>query len=89
MTSQDFFNRATALQARIIRGESNETPVMAWAAVCRACANASNAKRNEIAAIAGPVPSYTRAELNWFNNLERVWWVARAQVETLAEKAAA
>jgi len=86
MTAEGFYQQAVTLQGRIIRGESNERPVQAWAAVCRACANASNAKRTELLAFAKY--GYTRSELSWFNNLERIWWVARAQVETLAARAA-
>lgn len=86
MTAQDHFEEAQRLQARIIRGESNERLVQSWAAVCRACARANDAKRNELQAVAQY--GYTRLELNWFNNLERVWWTARAQVQTLAGEAA-
>ena len=78
MTSQDHINQARALRDRIISGQSNEAPIQAWAAVSRACANASNAYRKEQNGIHG------RAQQSWLNNLDAIWWPARAQVETLA-----
>jgi hypothetical protein len=80
MSAQELYEEASRLHWQIVRGESNERPITAWAAVCRTCARASNAKRNELADVAKY--GYTRLELNWFNNLERIWWTARAQVET-------
>ena len=76
--------RAIELRDRIASGQSNEPTVMAWAAVCRECAKANNAKRQELDGRA----AYTRLELGFFNNLNRVWWPAKAQVETLARMAA-
>jgi len=77
-TAYDFYNEAIALRNNIVAGKTNETPIMAWAAVCRACAKANNAKRNEMGRNVA-----TRLDLSFFNNLDRVWWVAKAQVETL------
>lgn len=85
MTADDHFQEARRLRALIVTGATNQTPIQGWASVCRACYRASNAKRAELAAH----DAYTRLELNWFNNLESVWWPARAQVETLAKRAAA
>jgi hypothetical protein len=83
----DHYNDAIALRDRIISGQSNERPVQAWAAVCRACAKANNAYRAEFDAKSFGC-GYTRFELSMLNNLERVWWTARAQVETLGRMAA-
>lgn len=77
-TAHDFYAEAIALRSRAIAGQTNETPILAWAAVCRACAKANNAKRNELAKF----DYYTRLELNFFNNLNRIWFDARAQVES-------
>ncbi len=81
-TGHDYYNEAIALRDRIISGQSNERPIMAWAAVCRACANANNAYRREFGGFHG------RLEIGKLNNLDRVWWPARAQVETLGRMAA-
>lgn len=82
-TSHDHYKAAIALRDRIISGQSNELPVQAWAHVCRACAKANDAKRRELD---GRV--HGRADHSFFNNLDRVWWAAKAQVETLARKVA-
>lgn len=81
-TGHDFYNEAITLRNRIVAGQSNERPVQAWAAVCRACANASNAYHREFD---GRI--HGRLENNAFNNLDRVWWHAKAQVETLGRVA--
>lgn len=82
-TAHDHYKRAIELKNRIIAGQSNETPVQAWAGVCRACAKASNAKWNELGdRVHGP------SQHSFFNNLDRVWWAAKAQVETLARQVA-
>lgn len=87
MTAGDrHYEEARRLRDLITSSASNERPIMAWAAVCRECAKASNAKRNELAAD-GRI-AYTRSECNWFSNLDRIWWYAQAQVETRAVKAA-
>jgi hypothetical protein len=77
-TSYELYQEANALYHRVASGHTNETPIMAWAGVCRACAKASNATRNELQGY----DYYTRLELNFFNNLDRIWSVAKAQVET-------
>jgi hypothetical protein len=46
-TGHDHYNEAIALRDRIISGQSNERPVQAWAAVCRACAKANDSYRRE------------------------------------------
>lgn len=81
-TGHDYYNEAIALRDRIISGQSNERPVQAWASVCRACAKANNAYRREFDARSFG-QGYTRFELSMLNNLDRVWWTAKAQVETL------
>ena len=73
---------AKSLRDRILRGQSNELPVQAWAAVCRACAKATDAFRRENAGCA----AYGRRHHVWLNNLDAIWWAAKAQVETLARK---
>jgi len=83
MNSDEHYKAAISLRNRVLDGKTNETPVMAWAAVCRECAKANDAKRREINSLV-----YTRSELAFFNNLDRVWWYAKAQVETLARRAA-
>jgi hypothetical protein len=77
------YNEARRLQGLAISG-SNQTPVQAWAAVCRQCAIANDKFRNALK----DHLSYTRLELNFLNNLERIWGPARAQVEHNARKAA-
>lgn len=77
-TSYEFYNEARTLRDRIVRRQTNETPVQAWAAVCRACANANDAFRRENQGVHG------RRHQAFLNNLDAIWWVAKAQVETLA-----
>lgn len=77
----DHYNEAVALRNRIIAGQSNERPVMAWAAVCRSCAKANDAFRHEETGVHG------RRHQSFLNNLDAIWWVAKAQVETLARRA--
>lgn len=84
-TARDHYLEAIALRDRIFRKQTNETPIMAWAHVCRACAKANDAKHRELAGKLW----YGRMDLNFFNNLDSVWWYAKAQVETLARKAGA
>lgn len=67
---------------RVAAGQHNETKIQAWAGVCRAFAIANNAYRKECDARACG-RGYTRFELSQFNNIDRLWWVAKAQVETL------
>lgn len=80
--SHDHYNAAIALRDRIVRGQSNERPVQAWAAVARECAIALN---KFLAENAGRV--HGRSHHSFLDNLDRVSWFARAQVETLARKA--
>lgn len=75
-TAIDLYNNALRLRDRAVSGQSNELPVQTWAAVCRECAKASNAKRHELNGL-----DATRLDLSFFNNLNRVWWYAKAQVE--------
>ncbi len=70
------YENAMALRSRILSGQTNETPVMAWAAVCRECANADRALR---ASLDGQPCG--RLELNFLNNLGAIWWFAKAQRE--------
>ena len=90
-TVHNFYNEAIALRNRIVSRQSNERPIMAWAAVCRACAKAHDAYRREFYRREFDARSggrgYTRLELNTMNNLDRVWWCAKAQVETLGRAA--
>ncbi|WP_234053639.1 MULTISPECIES: hypothetical protein [unclassified Xanthobacter] len=80
MTAADeFYKNAIALRGRIVAGRSNERPVQAWAAVARECAKASDAMRRELGNRV-----HGRAQQAWFNNLDKLWWAAKAQVETLA-----
>lgn len=76
-TAHDHYLNAIRLRDRIVSDQSNEPPVMAWAAVCRECAKANSAKRRELDGLS----AYTRLELSFFSNLDRVWWFAKAQVE--------
>jgi hypothetical protein len=82
--ADEFYRVALALRDRIVSGQSNERPVQAWAAVCRACSNANNAMHRELA---GRV--HGRAQHVWFSNLDKIWWAAKAQVETIARGVAA
>lgn len=86
-TSSQLIEEARNLYYRVAAGQTNETKIMAWAGVCRAFAKASNAYRADCDARACG-RGYTRFELNQFNNIDRLWWVAKAQVETLGRRAA-
>ena len=81
-TAHEHYRKAVELRNRIVAGQSNERPVQAWAAVCRQCAKANDAMRRELG---GKV--HTRLDHSFFNNLDRIWWAAKAQVETLARAA--
>ena len=78
-TAHDHYKAAIALRNRILDGAVNETPVQAWAAVARECAKAESKffAENE-----GRV--HGRSHQSFLNNLDRVAWYARAQVETIA-----
>jgi hypothetical protein len=82
-TAHDHYKAAIALRDRIISRQVNDTPVQAWAAVCRECAKANDkfGRENE-----GRV--HGRSQQSFLNNLDRVWWAAKAQVETLARQVA-
>jgi len=84
-TGHDFYLEAVRLRNSIVAGQSVGSPIMNWAAVCRACAKANNAYRAEFDSRAKNT-GYTRFELNQLDNLDRVWWTAKAQVETLSRK---
>lgn len=77
------YNEARRLQGLALCG-SNQTPVQAWAAVYRQCANANFRFRESLK----DQLSYTRSELCFLNNLERIWGTARAQVAHYQNKAA-
>lgn len=81
-TARDHYTAAIALRDRIIGGQSNETPAQAWAAVARQCAIANDKfwaeQGNRI---------HGRSQQSFLNNLDRVWWHARAAVETIAKAA--
>ena len=77
------YNNAVALRARILAGPSNQTPVMAWATVCRECAAADFAFRTELKG-----QPCGRSELSFLNNLDAIWWWAKAQREHYAKVAA-
>jgi hypothetical protein len=85
-TGHDHYNEAVALRNRIVSGQSNEPAIQAWAAVCRACAKANDAYRAEFSALSGGM-GYTRFELAQLDNLGRVWWWAKAQIETIRRAA--
>lgn len=78
--SDHHFGTAVALRNRIIAKQTNETPIQAWAAVCRECANANNAKRRELAG----KPFHSFSDNRFFTRLDRIWDVAKAQVEALS-----
>jgi len=82
MNSLEIYKNAIRLRDLARDGKSNQTPVMAWAAVARECANAERAFRDERG---GKV--YGRADLAFLDSISRVNWFARAQVETLARAA--
>ena len=70
------YTNAVALRNRIVAGQTNQTPVMAWAGVCRECAAADHALRS-----ANAGQSLGRLELNFLNSLDAIWWTAKAQRE--------
>lgn len=75
-TSHQLYDEMIALRNRVIAGQSNLPAIQAWAAVARACVWASRARREERNG------DYTRLDLNFFNNISRIEWFARAQIET-------
>lgn len=83
-TAYDHYKAAIALRDRVLGGKSNQTPVQAWASVCRECAKAESKffAENE-----GRV--HGASQRSFLNNLDRVWWAAKAQVETLSRAALA
>lgn len=82
-TADDHYNEALSIRDRILSGSTNERLVQAWASVCRECAKANDKYWAELG---GRV--HGRAQQAFFANLDRVWWNAKAQVETLAKMAA-
>ncbi len=78
MNAHGHYELALQLRNRIIAGQSNETPVQAWAGVVRNCAIAASKFRAEVNQM-----TYTRAELAFLNNIDRIWQPAKAQVQTL------
>jgi hypothetical protein len=82
-TAEYHLNAAIDLRGRILARQSNETPVQAWAGVCRQCAFADAAKRMELAS----KPCHSFSDNRWFARLDRIWWTAKAQVETLGKAA--
>jgi hypothetical protein len=73
----DIYRNAIAMRDRILSGMSNETPVQAWAAVCRECAKANDGRRLELLHKA----AHSHADNQFFARLDRVWDYARGQVE--------
>lgn len=83
-TYHDHLSAAAGLRDRILSGSTNETPVRAWAAVCRECAFANEKARAALADNAAPVhPSKA-----FLNSLQQLWWFAKAQHEALVRRAA-
>jgi hypothetical protein len=80
-TSHEHYKTAIALRDRILSGRSNERAVQAWASVARHCAIANDLFRREESGIHG------RRHQAFLSNLDKVWWAAKAQVETLARAA--
>jgi len=81
-TSHEFYRTAIQLRDRIISGQSNELPVQARAAVARECAKANNAFGIEQGSRA-----HGRSQQAFLSNLDKIWWAAKAQVETLGREA--
>lgn len=81
-TSHDHFKAAVALRNRIVSGQTNETPVQAWAAVARQCAIANDKFWAEQGS-----RIHGRAQQAFLSNLDKISWAARAQVETLGRGA--
>ena len=82
MDAYDHYTAAVALKGRIVAGESNQRPVKAWAAVARQCAIASDKFWAEQGKRV-----HGRSQQAFLSNLDKIWWAARAQVETLARAA--
>jgi hypothetical protein len=82
-TAYDHLAAAIALRDRIVAKQTNETPVQAWAGVCRQCAIASDAMHRELAGKA----HHSFSDNRFFARLDRIWWNAKAQVEALAKAA--
>ena len=80
--SHHHYQQALTLRDQIVLGQRNEPAVLSWAAVARQCAIANDKFRAESA---GRV--HGRRHQAFLENLDRVWWAARAQVETIARAA--
>jgi hypothetical protein len=81
MTAHEIYTAAHAKYLRIVAGDINETQIMAWASVARSCQHAKDAFRRENADYA----YYGRWQLSFLDNVERIHWIARANVESLAK----
>lgn len=81
-TAHDHYAAAIALKNRIVAGQSNERPVQAWASVARECAIANNKFWAEQGARV-----HGHSQQAFLSNLDKVWWTAKAQVETLGRAA--
>lgn len=81
-TAHEHYKAAIELRNRIIAGQTNEIPAQAWAAVCRECAKANDKfwteQGNRI---------HGRSQQSFLTTLDKVWWNARAVLETIAGRA--
>ena len=82
MDSYDHYKLALERRDRILSGASNETPIKAWAAVARECAIANDKFWDEQGS-----RIHGRSQQSFLFNLDKIWWAASAQVETLGREA--
>ena len=80
--AHEHYQEAIRLRDRAIAGQTNQTPIQAWASVCRECAIADWKRRAELKA------DHNNSDNRFFRNLQQVWWFAKAQVETMQKQAA-
>ncbi len=82
-SARQYYQTAIDLRDRIVLNKTNLPLIKAWVEVARACAKAENAFYAEnIGRVHG------RSHQSFLSNLDRIAWIARAQVETLGRSVA-
>ena len=87
MTADELLKNASAMRDRILAGTAEGPLVQAWAAVARECAKADLRRQEELSNLPGYAPGFRPLDTIFERSLDRVWYWARAQVETRAREA--
>ena len=83
ITAHEYYKTAIDLRDRIILKKTNLPLIKAWVEVARACAKAESAFYTE-----NNGRIHGRSHQSFLSNLDRIAWIARAQVETLGRSVA-